>query len=306
MIDPVFPNAVRRAVADVAEGRRPPDALEDPVALHQAALTWDWDAQEPEALLALAAHPALARGTLLMLVWRSAPGYYLRYPDDAAVPEGEREGFETGRALAEIYLRRTDLRDGIAFDPRDDDGEDHTAAYGDAPRRRALPPALLAPVPGEACAWPTAPDALTRAPDGAERAAIAAGIARGRALLPGLPGAASPREVAAAVAATLAATLGAAGPAPPDDLAWPWLDALGWPWRCGDSATDGVLFGVARDGLSLFVPDIVARTAGAGIDPAETLAFFDLLQRQPPGPPAFSFWDEAEAAFARGWLVAGG
>ncbi len=93
-----------------------------------------------------------------------------------------------------------------------------------------------------------------------------------------------------------------AGPAAPADLAWPLLDALGWSWRCGDSATNKVLFGVARDSLFSFVPDIVSRTAEAGIDPAETLRFFDLVQQMPPGPPGDAFWAGSDVAFAAGWL----
>ena len=49
------------------------------------------------------------------------------------------------------------------------------------------------------------------------------------------------------------------------------------------------MFGVTRDSLSCFVPDIVSRTAEAGIDPAETLRFFDLVRRMPPGPPDDAF-----------------
>ncbi|RYF01445.1 MAG: DUF4274 domain-containing protein [Oxalobacteraceae bacterium] len=302
MVEPVFSNAVRRAIADVAHGNRPARFLDDPVALHQAALTWNGDSTEPADLLALAAHPKLARGTLLMLYWRAAPSYYRRYATAAEVPDCEREDYQTCQALAELNLSRTDLADGIAFDPRDDDGYDWTTAYDgddDQPRRSGFPfPQLLVPVPGDTVAWPTGPDQLTRPPDPAEQAVIAAGIKRGWALLPALPADAAPRAVAEAVAEALRH----AGPATPADLAWPWLDALGWDWRCGDSATDGVVFGVARDDLSCFVPDIVSRTAEAGIDPAETLRFFDLVQRMPPGLPDDAFWTGSDVAFAAGWL----
>lgn len=298
MIKPAYNNDMRRGIAAVARGILPPSALRDTVALHQAAMMWDWDSMEPEALLDLARHPDLARGTLLMLFWRSAPGYYLQYAGDADVPASEREGYETGQRLAAIYAERTDLKDGIAFDPRDDDGYDCTTAYADGglPQLRAMPAHLLRAVPGEACAWAGNIDGLTRAPDGAEQARIAAAVARGRALLPGLAADAGPRDVVAAVAAAMRAPVS-------DDLAWLWLDQVGWPWRCGDSETDGVLFGVVRDGLTMFVPDIVRRTVAAGIDPGETIAFFDLLSRQREGALDDAFWDESERAFARGWLV---
>ena len=303
MIEPVFSNAIRRTIADVTHGNRPASVLDDKVALHQAAMPWDYeDGAEPADLLALAEHPKLARGTLLMLYWRAAPDYYRRFASLAEVPDYNHEGYETCRAMAEVYLRRTDLADGIAFDPRNDDGYDWTTAYdkdADRPRRSEYPsPLLLVPVPGETVAWPTGPDGLTRLPDAAEQAAIAAGIRRGRALLPDLPADAPPRAVAEAVAEALRR----AGPDAPLNLAWPWLDALGWDWRCGDSATDGVLFGVARDNLSSFVPDIVSRTAEAGIDPAETLRFFDLVRRMPPGPPDAAFWAGSDVAFAAGCL----
>ena len=303
MIEPVFSNAIRRAIADVTHGNRPAGILADPVALHQAAMLWDYeDGAEPADLLALAEHPKLARGTLLMLYWRAAPDYYRRFASLAEVPGCNHEGYETCRALAEIVLRRSDLGGGIAFDPRNDDGYDWTTAYDKdpgQPRRSEYPsPLLLIPVPGDTVAWPAAPDSLTRLPDAAERAVIAAGIARGRALLPGLPADAPPRAVAEAVADALRRT----GPDTPTDLAWPWLDALGWPWRCGDSATDGVLFGVERDNLSSIVPDIVSRTAEAGIDPAETLRFFDLVRQMPSGPPDDAFWAGSGMAFAAGWL----
>ena len=301
MIEPVFSNAMRRAIADVADGNRPASLLNDPVALHQAALIWNDDTMEPADLLALAAHPKLARGTLLMLYWRAAPSYYRRYATAAEVPDREREGFETCQALAELCLSRADLAEGIAFDPRDDDGYDRTTAYDDddQPRQSGFPfPQLLLSVPGDTVAWPTGPDQLTRPPEAVERAVIAAGIRRGWALLPGLPAGAPPRAVAEAVAEALRRT----GPGTSADLAWPWLDALGWEWRCGDSVTDGVVFGVARDNLSCFVPDIVTRTAEAGIDPAETLRFFDLVQRMPPGPPDDAFWTGSDVAFAAGWL----
>ena len=63
-----------------------------------------------------------------------------------------------------------------------------------------------------------------------------------------------------------------------------------------------LLFGVALDNLSSIVPDIVSRTAEAGIDPAETLRFFDLVRRMPPGPPDDTFWAGSDVAFAAGWL----
>lgn len=303
MIEPVFSNAIRRAIADVTGGTRPASILDDKVALHQAALLWDYeDGAEPADLLALAEHPKLARGTLLMLYWRAAPDYYRRFASAAEVPDCNREGFETCQSLAEVYLRRSDLGDGIAFDPRDDDGYDWTTAYDkddDQPRRSEFPSRLLlVPVPGETVAWPTGPDPLTRQPNAAEQAVIAAGITRGRALLPDLPTDATSRAVVEAVAEALRR----AGPSAPTDLAWPWLDALGWSWRCGDSATDGVLFGVVRDNLSSFMPDIVSRTAAAGIAPAETLRFFDLVQQMPPGPPDNAFWAGSDVAFAAGWL----
>ena len=300
MIEPAFNNAIRRAIVAVAAGIRPANVLDDPVALHQAALLWNHDFVEPDALLALAEHPNLARGTLLMMYWRSAPNYYRRYARAADVPDREREGYETCRVLAAIYLRRSDLREGIAFDPRDDGGSDCTAAYDDVPwLGRIRSRRLLDAVPGETVAWPADPDQLTGPPDAAEQAVIAAGIARGRALLPELRADAPPRAVAEAFADALSRT----GRAAPDDLAWPWLHALGWPWRCGDSATDGVLFGVTRDAVSCFVPDIVSRTIAAGIDPGDTLAFFDLLQQLPPGLLPHAFWHEAQAAFTNGWLV---
>ena len=42
MIEPVFSNAIRRAIVDVTGGTRPATVLDDPVALHQAALMWDY------------------------------------------------------------------------------------------------------------------------------------------------------------------------------------------------------------------------------------------------------------------------
>ena len=300
MIEPVFNNAMRRTIADVIEGNRPASVLTDPVALHHVAMSWNHDSAEPSELLDLAEHPHLARGTLLLLYWRSAPGYYLRYASAAEVPDEEVEGFEICRALAATYLRRSDLAEGIAFDPRNDDGTDHTTTYDDEPRRgRIRSRRLLDPVPGETVAYPTAPDRLTRPPNAAEQAVIAAGIARGRALPPDLPDGAPPRARAAAVAEALRRM----GRTTPHDLAWTWLDALGWEWQCGDSATDGVLFGVVHDAASCFVPDIVSRTAEAGIDPADTLDLFDLLQQLPPGPLPHAFWDDARAALAHGWVV---
>lgn len=300
MIEPVFNNAIRRSIADVTLGIRPASVLDDPVALHQAALLWNDDSADPDDLLALAEHPSLARGTLLMLYWRAAPSYYWRYASAAEVPNFEREGYDTCRALAALYLRRSDLREGIAFDPRDDDGYDWTTAYDDQPRRsRIRSRRLLDAVPGEKVAWPTGPDRLTRPPNTTEQAVITAGIAHGRALLPDLPGDAPPRAVAGAVADALLRM----GRAAPNDLAWPWLHALGWPWQCGDSPTDGVVFGVAHQDVSCFVPDIVSRTIEAGIDPAGTLAFFDLLRDVQPGELPLAFWDEAGPAFANGWLV---
>ena len=221
MIEPVFSNAIRRAIADVTDGNRPASILRDPVALHQAALTWNDDSMDPADLLALAAHPRLACGTLLMLYWRAAPGYYRRYATAAEVPDREQEGYETCGALAGLYLSRTDLADGIAFDPRNDDGYDWTTAYDgdeDGPRRSEYPsPLLMVPVPGEAVAWPAGPDQLTRPPNVAEQATIAAGIGRGRALLPELAADAPPRVVAEAVAEALRR----AGPDASADLAWP-------------------------------------------------------------------------------------
>ncbi|MDU7519911.1 MAG: DUF4274 domain-containing protein [Roseomonas mucosa] len=300
MIEPAFSNAVRRAIAGVADGFSPASVLDDPVALHQVAMGWNGDTAEPDDLLALAGHPRLARGTLLMLYWRSAPTYYRRYAREAEVPDTEWKGYEICRSLAAIYLNRSDLCEGIAFDPRNDDGFDWTTAYDDVPwPGRIRSRRLLDAVPGEAVAWPTGPDRLTRRPDAAEQVVIDARIARGRALLPGLPADAPPDVVAWAVADALRQ----AGRAAPHDLAWPWLDALGWSWRCGGSATDGVLFGVVRETLSCFVPDIVYRTAEAGIDPGETYAFFDLARRLPPGPLPHAFWDEARAAFTYGWIV---
>ena len=248
MIEPVFPNAVRRAIVDVTHDNKPASVLQDPVALHHAALTWNDDGVEPAALLASTAHPRLARGTLLMLYWRAAPGYYRRYASTAEVSDREREDFETCQTLAGLYLSRTDMADGIAFDPRNDDGYNWTTAHdgnADPSRRGEYPsPLLLAPVPGEAVAWPVGPDQLTRLPNATEQATIAAGVARGRALLPDLPAGA----------------------------------------------------------LSCFVPDIVSRTAEAGIDPAETMRFFDLVRRMPPGLPDDDFWAGSHVAFAAGWL----
>ena len=150
MIEPAFSNAVRRAILAVTDGSSPASVLDDPVALHQVAMSWNHDSADPEDLLVLAAHPRLARGTLLMIYWRSAPTYYRRYRSAAEVPDAEWEGYELCRALAATYLRRSDLDEGIAFDPRDDDGYDWTTAYDEVPwPGRIRSRRLLDAVPGD-------------------------------------------------------------------------------------------------------------------------------------------------------------
>ena len=298
-VNPGFDNATRRLIHAVAHDHLPPSALNDPVMLHQATMLMNWDSTEPQTFIDIAQHPDVARGTVLMLYWRSGPGYYQQFATAADVPDHGREGFETGERLAEIYATRQDFRDGIAFDPHDDDGLDSTAEYANEPRLRPIPDLMLQPVAGANYAWPESIDVLSREPTQAERAVIAAALARGRAALPGLPAVASPRDVVIAIAGAMAAS----GPSTPDDLGWLWLDQVGWPWLCADSVTDGVLFGIFRNGMQLYAPDIVRRTVSAGLDPALTVEFFDLLARHPEQGVDHGFWTEADGPFSHGWLV---
>ncbi len=214
------------------------------------------------------------------------------------MPAQEREGYDIGNALAEAYLSRSDLAEGIAFDPRDHDGEDMTRAYADLPQRRAIDPRLLEAVPGGTAPAFEDMDLLTREPGAAERAVIDSGIALSRGMLPDLQGDASQREVVAAIARAMPIV------DQPEALAWLWLDQLGWPWRCVTSATDGVLFGVALDGVAAYWPDIVRRTLDAGADPSATAAFFDVAVRYDPARFDHGWWDAARVGFDQGWIVA--
>ena len=265
----------RRLLFDISQGGYGDIELGGTGALHDVARDLNWDFWSREGVLALAQRPDAARATVLLLYWRGCAGYYAQYASRDDVPEFNLDGYDFIVALEQLFPTKPDLGDGIGFDPRNEKGTDWTRVYADEPQRRATPAHMLVAVPGR----PRPPlkhlDWDGRPPTAAERATIAAGTARGRALLPGLAADARGREVILAVAA--ATTRGGLATADEEALAWLWLEALGWRWQCAENPTDGVLFGVERDAVSLVVPDIVRATRRAGVDPARTVDAFDLL-----------------------------
>ena len=262
----------RRFIHDVSDGCDRDIVLSGTGALHDVATNLNWDSYGPSEIFALANRPDAARATILYLYWHNCAGYFLQYASRADVRDFELEGYDLDQALEQLYRSKSDLGDGIGYDPRSDDGCDWTTVYADKPQRRAAPAHMLVTVPGALRPRLGDTDWHGRPPTTAEQAAITESVARGRAVLPGLASDAKGREVVVAIAAAMR------GPTPVnDDLAWLWLDQLGWEWQCADNQTDGVLFGACRGAVSMVVPDIVRNTLRAGVDPSRTLDFFDLI-----------------------------
>lgn len=262
----------RRLIFDMSQGGYKDIELSGTGALHDLAANLNRDFYDPLEVMALAEHPDISRAAVLQLYWRNCAGYHLQYASRADVPDHQLKSYDLDQSLERLFVSKPDLGDGIGYDPRNDNGYDNTTTYADLPQRRATPAHMLAAVPGA----PRPPlgdiDWHGRPPAAAERSAITEGVPRGRAMLPGLAPGARGREVVVAIGAAMR------GPAPvSDDLAWLWLDQLGWAWQCADSPTDGVLFGVCRGAVSLVVPDIVRNTLKAGVDPSRTVDVFDLL-----------------------------
>ncbi|MCR9142710.1 MAG: DUF4274 domain-containing protein [bacterium] len=127
-------------------------SIESAEELHCCVDGFHWDTG-PETLEAFFDHSLLDRGTLLMMYWRAAPGYYMKYqkPSRARqlfgadpllnLPEDERPLFRFIQKVERLLLKRRDTPAKIAYDPANDRGEDLTKRYGSEMRKHAKNPA---------------------------------------------------------------------------------------------------------------------------------------------------------------------
>ena len=98
----------------------------------------------------MASHPRLDRASALALFWYSQPGFMQEYPSEDDVPDVARGGWRIVHRLQGRLTGGELVDGGIAFDPRDDDGQDWTGeARNGADAAWQIPEELFRAVPGQ-------------------------------------------------------------------------------------------------------------------------------------------------------------
>ena len=115
---------------------------------HQIALHWNWD-QGNAPLWWIIQQSTCDRGTALLLYWRGGPPWYTRYATHDDVPDWARPGFDLVQTIETRYLAEGYTRQEIAYDPRNDDGMDHTVEFNHNKIRRPIPMAMTVATEGK-------------------------------------------------------------------------------------------------------------------------------------------------------------
>jgi Domain of unknown function (DUF4274) len=130
--------------ADWAASRGPDD-------WHRLALFANWDFVEPAALRWIAVQPNCDRATALALFWKSQPDYFLEFPQRAAVPAVNRDGYDLVALIRERWQAGMYRRAELAFDRESDAGPVDFAAlerrFG-ARVEQFMPVSMRGPLPG--------------------------------------------------------------------------------------------------------------------------------------------------------------
>ena len=122
------------------------DSISDPEELHLFADGWNWDAGVEE-LDRVIEHPLCDRGTALLIYWRAKPGYYLKYPDRAAVPHLDLAVYDLLRKIEALTVEKKFAGYQFPFDPRNDRGIDWTPKPHHLKHGRMIP-SYMWPMPG--------------------------------------------------------------------------------------------------------------------------------------------------------------
>lgn len=102
------------------------------------------------------------KGTALLLFWKSAPGFLYQYGSEeeiekelekaneifAVLLKGNLKYYIFVREIEKKYLAGFYTNQNIKFDPRNNQGSDHTTRYSDITLKREIPEELLKASPG--------------------------------------------------------------------------------------------------------------------------------------------------------------
>ncbi|MDO5691464.1 MAG: DUF4274 domain-containing protein [Pseudomonadota bacterium] len=122
------------------------DALSalSPEELESLVLEYNWDDGYalPTQILML---PRCDRRTALRMYWRGGAQWYRQFSRREEVPL-EPEGWDLCLKVEDMIARGSFQARLAPFDPRDDDGSDHTADYLEHPSKRTIPADMYGPL----------------------------------------------------------------------------------------------------------------------------------------------------------------
>ena len=123
-------------------------AIKDPEELHQLAANLNWDTGVSH-IAEVIRHPALDRGTALLIFWLGGPGWHYRYASRDEVPKDERATYDLLKEIEKRYVSDQFRSRAIRVDPSNIRGENYLELYKTKGGLQKVPEVMRRPSPGK-------------------------------------------------------------------------------------------------------------------------------------------------------------
>lgn len=111
--------------------------------LHELADQWNWD-DGLTVLQKIIENPHCSIGTACLIYWRGSPHYFRKFTHPDEIPFYNRENYDLLEQIEKRMAASFFQHNGIAYDPRNDEGSDFTRCrYKLSLMKRDIPDSLL-------------------------------------------------------------------------------------------------------------------------------------------------------------------
>jgi hypothetical protein len=134
--------------------------LVTPEEVHHYAWHYNWDDGEA-SMHQLLDHPAIDKGTVLLIYWRASPRWFRQFATRDEVDDWARSAYDLIKEIEQRFATDFYMRQSIRYDPADDRESSHTDGYTDIEIKQDIPDEMYQITSGEAILWDELYDDLT-------------------------------------------------------------------------------------------------------------------------------------------------
>jgi hypothetical protein len=128
--------------------------------VHHYAWHYNWDDGDA-AMRQLIDHPAIDKGTVLLIYWRASPGWFRQFATRDEVDDWAQSDYDLIKEIEQRFATNAFVYQSIRYDPTDDRGSNRTDGYTDIEIKQEIPVLMYQVTPGDVILWDELYDDLT-------------------------------------------------------------------------------------------------------------------------------------------------